>query len=573
MTILIVEDIANNRKLLRAVLEGEGLTVLEANDGVAALAVLGREKVDAIIADILMPNMDGYRLCYEVRASPRFCHLPFIIYTATYTAGSDQKLSLQLGADKFLIKPSPAKNIVAALNEIMNSPQRRRFKPTEPPGQLNLMKEYNERLVAKLEEKNLELGVKVETLVQSEKELRRIQNQLEQTNHDLVKKSEEIQYFYHTLSHELKTPLTSAREFVSIVMDGLAGDLNPTQTEYLRIAKESCTQLALYINDLLDATRLETGKLHVELKPVSLPAIIQRALAIIRPAATAKRIGLNEEIDPELVDGVMVDENRILQILTNLLNNAIKFTPPDGHIAVKLSPDPKSSERVQISVTDTGCGIAPDELDRVFDRLYQVKAGNVTSEGGIGLGLYLCHELVALHGGEIWVESEMGKGSTFSFVIPKQAARKCSHVLIVDDDPGIREALRLVLEEKDFEVTTAEGGREALELISQKAPHVVILDLRMTGLDGPSTLAEIKKNWAHIPVIVHTGYPDSELLEKAMESSPFTLLSKPCPAERFVHAVERVCRDHNGQFLKRNGAVPKMPGPISVPDSDLQPRS
>src|ERR1700724_3656302 len=114
----------------------------------------------------------------------------------------------------------------------------------------------------------------------TEEEMRGMQAQLEQTNRDLIKRNEEIQYFYHTLSHELKTPLTSAREFVSIVMDGLAGELNPTQLNYLRIAKQSCTELAVYINDLLDATRLDTGKLHIELKAVSLVAGTQRALAI-----------------------------------------------------------------------------------------------------------------------------------------------------------------------------------------------------------------------------------------------------------------------------------------------------
>ena len=151
-----------------------------------------------------------------------------------------------------------------------------------------------------------------------------------------MKRCEEIQYFYHTLSHELKTPLTSAREFVSIVIDGLAGELNPTQLDYLRMAKDSCTDLAVYINDLLDATRLETGKLHVELKAASLAAIIQRAMAIVEPVASAKNIRLREDLDTRLKD-VMVDESRIMQVVTNLLNNAIKFTFEGGEVIVKLA--------------------------------------------------------------------------------------------------------------------------------------------------------------------------------------------------------------------------------------------
>jgi PAS domain S-box-containing protein len=260
---------------------------------------------------------------------------------------------------------------------------------------------------------------------QAEEQMRVMQVQLEQTNRDLMKRNEEIQYLYHTLSHELKTPLTSAREFVSIVIDGLAGELNSTQLNYLRIAKQSCTELAVYINDLLDATRLDTGKLHIELKAVSLAAIIHRAMAIMEPVAAGKKIRLHEELDTHLMD-VMVDESRIMQILTNLLNNALKFTFEGGGIIVKLGEDPKSSEYVQISVTDNGCGIPKDQIDNLFHRFYQIKKGDATPEKGVGLGLYLCREMVLLHGGNIWVKSALGKGSTFSFTIPKHSDQTTS---------------------------------------------------------------------------------------------------------------------------------------------------
>lgn len=177
----------------------------------------------------------------------------------------------------------------------------------------------------------------------AEKKMHNIQAQLEQTNRNLTKRNQEIQYFYHTISHELKTPLTAAREFVSIVMDGLAGELNATQLNYLGIAKKSCTELAVYINDLLDATRLDTGKLHIELKPVSLAAIIQRAIAVMEPVAARKKIRLSEKLDTDLTD-VMVDESRIMQILTNLLNNALKFTFEGGAVTVKLAEYSKNSQ-------------------------------------------------------------------------------------------------------------------------------------------------------------------------------------------------------------------------------------
>ena len=295
----------------------------------------------------------------------------------------------------------------------------------------------------------------------AEKKMHNIQAQLEQTNRNLTKRSQEIQYFYHTLSHELKTPLTAAREFVSLVIDGLAGELNATQLNYLGIAKKSCTELAVYINDLLDATRLDTGKLHIELKAVSLAAIIQRAIAVMEPVAARKKIRLSEELDTDLTD-VMVDESRIMQILTNLLNNALKFTFEGGEIIVKLAEYSKSSECVQISVTDNGCGIPKDKIDNLFHRFYQIKNGDATPEKGVGLGLYLCRELVLMHRGSIWVESALGKGSTFSFTIPKEPATKTAHILVVDDDGEVREALGRVLKEDGFDVATVARGSKAL---------------------------------------------------------------------------------------------------------------
>jgi PAS domain S-box-containing protein len=408
----------------------------------------------------------------------------------------------------------------------------------------------------------------------AEKQMREVLAKLEQSNRDLTKRSQEVQYFYHTLSHELKTPLTAAREFVSIVIDGLAGELNPTQLDYLGIAKKSCTELAVYINDLLDATRLDTGKLHMELKVVSLPAIVQRAIAVLEPVAARKKIRLSEELDPNLTE-VMVDESRIMQILTNLLNNALKFTFEGGAVIVRLAEYSKNSDCIQISVIDNGCGIPKDKIGNLFHRFYQIKNGDATPEKGVGLGLYLCRELVLMHGGSIWVESTLGAGSTFSFTIPKHAVTRPAHVLVVDDDGEVREALHHLLKDNGFEVATVAGGSEALQWIRQKTPDVVVLDLMMVGLDGPSTLKEIRKNLGSIPIIVHTGYPTGDLMQRALESSPFTLLAKPCPPKRFIETLRRICYENQLQagyqqclvnkLVSRTSARPETSDPDQTP--------
>ncbi len=397
----------------------------------------------------------------------------------------------------------------------------------------------------------------------AEEEMRRIQLQLERSNTDLRRKNDEIQNFYHTLSHELKTPLTSAREFISIVVDGLAGQLNEKQKEYLNISLGSCNQLCVCINDLLDATRLETGKLSIELKPISLADLAERVVAALRPAAAGKDIELQCDVDSGL-PYINLDENRIAQVITNLLNNALKFTEAGGRISVSVLMSQKHEEAIEVSVSDSGCGIPEMQIDRIFDRLYQIKSGDATTEQGVGLGLFICRELVRLHGGEIAVESKLGEGCTFTFFLPLQMTPpQRSNLLLVDDDPAMREILSKILERAEFDVSTAEDGREALKQIRKQIPDVVLMDLEMPGMDGPATLQEIRREWGDLPVILHTGHVDGPLLSRALEWSPFTVLAKPCPMDRLVQTVRGLDRRRTGH-TERQKVVTSVALPVKL---------
>jgi signal transduction histidine kinase len=247
-------------------------------------------------------------------------------------------------------------------------------------------------------------------------------SELKDSNRELRRKNEEIQYFYHTLSHELKTPLTSVSEFISIVAEGLAGELNESQSEYLDIARQNCSHLATYINDLLDATRLETGKMSLDLQPASLVALIRQVITTMQPEATRKNIVLSEEFETDQAEG-LIDKCRIVQVLTNLYNNALKFTPEGGTIVARIRRDRQRPEWLEISVTDSGCGIAQRQHGLLFERYYQAEQPNSGKLQGVGLGLHLCRELVQLHGGDIRVESEPGKGSTFTFSLPAHSVK------------------------------------------------------------------------------------------------------------------------------------------------------
>lgn len=390
----------------------------------------------------------------------------------------------------------------------------------------------------------------------AEEEMRRIQGQVERANADLRRKNEEIQNFYHTLSHELKTPLTSAREFIAIVVDGLAGPLNDTQREYLRISLDSCNQLRVCINDLLDATRLETGKLSLDLKPVVIGTLAHRVVTTLTPAAHGKHIQLECEVEPDLPN-VELDESRITQVITNLVNNSLKFTEPGGRITVTVAASPDREGFVEISVTDTGRGIPAGQTDRIFDRLYQIKTGDATTEHGVGLGLFICREIVRLHGGDIQVESQMGVGSTFTFNLPITPPEEHrSSLLLVDDDPAMREILSTILRRAEFDVQTAEDGREALKHLREHVPDVVLMDLEMPGMDGPTTLQEIRRHWASLPVVLHTGHVDGPLLNRALEWAPFTVLSKPCPMEQLVQTVRGLDRHRSGDTEHKPQTAP-----------------
>ena len=236
-------------------------------------------------------------------------------------------------------------------------------------------------------------------------------------NKKLMRRNEEIQYFYHSLAHELKTPLTSAREFLSFVTERMVGDLNETQAEYLGFAQESCSNLAIYVNDLLDMTRLDTGKLRLLSEPVALQNLILRVLSMMKTEAAKKNIQLRSELEQDIQE-IEIDKSRITQVLLNLLTNAVKFTPENGLILVKLYQDQRDPDWINISVTDTGRGIPETQIDYIFRRYYQVDPSNHEQQEGFGLGLYLSREIIKLHGGEISVKSKPDQGSTFQLSLP-----------------------------------------------------------------------------------------------------------------------------------------------------------
>lgn len=248
--------------------------------------------------------------------------------------------------------------------------------------------------------------------------------------------------FLSHVSHELRTPLTCIHQFVTILLDGLAGDVNPDQRYHLDTVLNSVNQLRAMIRDLLEATRAESGKIRIEPRCIAVGDLMQQAVFMMPAIAKEKRVGLEIGLDSR-IPMAYADPDRVLQVLINLIDNGIKFTPPDGSVMVKACMVDSDPGQVYISVADTGRGIGPEAKALIFERLYQDPNSIDNSRAGLGLGLFIAKELVELHGGRIWVASEIGNGSTFSFTLPLYSLAKLLFPVITEGGQ-LRDAIVLV---------------------------------------------------------------------------------------------------------------------------------
>lgn len=369
LRILIIDDSLADRTIYRSFLSdlpGFEPRFIEADRGTTGLQLLHDGNYDCVLLDYCLPDMNGM----EVLGSVQRLAGPVLMLTgfeSTQLAVS----AMHRGVFDFMSKATLSRNAIHRAT-------------------LNAVEKF--RL-----QHSLELS----------------HDDLERTVADLRQRNDEIRSFYHTLSHELKTPLTAAQEFIALVLDGLAGDINDTQREYLETARRSCLRLGRHINDILDVTRLETGKVHMDMAMGSLGRMAQEVLRVFLERAESKGLSLIFEQDPTIPD-ISFDEDRMRQVLSNLIDNAIKYTS-HGQITVSIRG---GVDELSISVADTGRGIPAEHLDLVFNRLHQVCDTDAAIESGLGLGLNICRELVELHGGRIDVESAPGIGSTFRVGLP-----------------------------------------------------------------------------------------------------------------------------------------------------------
>ena len=263
----------------------------------------------------------------------------------------------------------------------------------------------------------------IDILVQREEKARQQADQLRQTNRELIRANQARAEFLSDVSHELRTPLTSIRSFCDLLL--MFGDDDPeAREEFLQSIIESCDRLTRIINELLDSSKIESGKIEWDIKPVDLIEIIQSSVRVMKAMADEKGLKLIAQLPMQSLV-LAVDRDRLIQVLTNLINNAVKFTRM-GQITVGVEQTPRE---VKVRVSDTGIGIAPADRDRIFERFAQVKNREGGKPAGTGLGLAICRQIIEHHGGKIWIESELEMGSTFYFTLPLRSSTPSDHEL------------------------------------------------------------------------------------------------------------------------------------------------
>ncbi len=336
--------------------------------------------------------------------------------------------------------------------------------------------------------------------------------------------------FSRALAHELKTPLTP----ILASIDSLISKLRDEQLLNLaRNIRGGANNLNIRINELLDIEKSEIGMLELNPEPVDILHIIRETVDSVTPMASRRGQSLNLDV-PDSLPWVQADETRIQQVLLNLLNNAIQFTPQDGRIRVKVRTE---EDTVVIEVRDNGPGISKAQQEHVFEP-YRRTVGERKDSGGLGLGLALCRTLVELHGGQIWIKSKLSKGSTFAFTLPLATTgqsvtdslpmKKFWKVLVIEDDSEILDAISLAfqMDWPEVELVAASFGQEGLDLVELEEPDVVVLDLGLPDQDGFEVLRSIRL-FSSIPVVVLSVRQDEASVAKALDLGANDYIAKP----------------------------------------------
>jgi signal transduction histidine kinase len=434
MKILSVDDKVENLYLLEAMLKSAGrdYEVVSAHNGIEALEKLDQDKFDLIISDILMPQMDGFELCRQVKQRDELRHVPFIFYTATYTEKKDEELGLRLGASRFIVKPLEAEHFLAVLREVIEEYEAGRLVAAPPPEEKEevLLKAYNRSLVHKLDHKVQQLEQTAQELRQARDELARANTELEQKvegrTAQLVEANANLQAFTFTAAHDLHAPLRAIQGFSRMVMEDYGDTVGAECRGLLERIVGAAAQMQRLLNGLLEYSKMSQAQPNLE--KVSLENAVSDALSLLDQDIRARNAVVT--VTPPLPE-IIGNPAMMVLLINNFVSNALKFVSPGVQPQVRIwveggegmgevkrkapAPEPPGAAlqvpAIRLWVEDNGIGIAQKDLERIFGAFERLN--DKQSYPGTGLGLAIARKGAERMGARVGVESELGKGSRF----------------------------------------------------------------------------------------------------------------------------------------------------------------
>jgi signal transduction histidine kinase len=549
VNILVVDD--QPAKLLshEAILEPLGERLVKASSGQEALEHLLKNEFAVVLIDVCMPELDGFELASLIREHPRHQRTAIIFVSAVHLTDIDRLRGFECGAVDYVSVPVEPEILRARVSVFADL-----YRKTK---QLEVLNRDLEHLVS---ERTAELSEAAGRLRESELALL-----------DTARRKDE---FLAMLAHELRNPLAPIRNAVEILRQQ---EENGPETRWsVEVIDRQIAHLTRLVDDLLDVNRITRGKLEVRQERTDVAEILRAAAEGIQPALGPKSLRLNLSL-PDGPIPTMADVVRLTQVVLNLLDNACKFTPAGGSIWLSAE---REGAGLKIEVRDTGQGIAPEELPRLFQMFYQSRNDTPSYESGLGIGLALVRLIVEMHGGRVHASSPgPGQGSTFTVHLPLVAdkrdwlpepveparaaprrANKVRRILVVDDNEDSAESLAMLLRRYGSEVRTAYDGLAAVQMAQSFQAEVVLLDIGLPLLDGYSAAQRIREQpWGKsLTLIAVTGWGHEHDRQRSREAGFDAHLVKPVNFAAVTRLLDSVatCGRATGRLAGRVGCVP-----------------
>src|SRR6266550_117752 len=521
--LLVVDDEESLRITTAAILEREGYRVNIAASGEEAISLLESTEYDLVLTDLHMEGGDGLSVLSEIR---RRAPLTISVVLTGFASVESAIAALQEGAYDYLVKPC---DIDIMRHTIRRGVEQRRLMLAEQKARADL-EQLNRDLEVRIAERTVELTI---------------------LNEELAEANRAKDVFLATLSHELRTPLTPVVGWIKLLRSGNLDTRGVVQA--LDAIERNAWLQSRLIDDLLDTSRIATGKLHFEPQVTDLNMSVRAAIDTVRASAASRNIDLVVDLfaSPLVVMGEPV---RLQQIAWNLISNAIKFTETGGKVTVVTRRD---DSEAKLAVEDTGIGIDPGFLPHVFDRFRQADGSTSRMHGGLGLGLAIASALARMHSGRLEVESEgVGHGSRFTLSL--DLAREATildelvgekphsfvglDILLVEDSEDTLALLKTIFAQEGAKVTTATSAAEALDLVATKKPGLIISDLGMPEMDGYEFLKHVRRrpDMREVPAIAISGYASEDDRKRALGVGYAALVAKPIDVDALFALIQEL---------------------------------